>query len=121
MGLKHPKNAIITDPSLLEGIDILDMFQTIFIIDDKRDIKRKNVIYRENTDTISELFDIDLIMISVKHHDLLKFFSNIWRKSKSILYIQGPVPQLSIQNLLYTEHYELSETNKDYTIWKPKK
>jgi hypothetical protein len=97
------------------------MFKTVFIIDHVRHLKRKNVIYRENLDSLSEIMDIDVIFLDADQLENLKKFQGVWKKSKSMLYIEGPLPHISFQNFLRTENFEMIEITKDYTIWKQKK
>ncbi len=121
MGLKHPKNALVLNPRYMTNDDVFSMFQTVFILDSSRQVKKKNVIYRENIESINEILDIDIIFIDSDGLNLLKKLQGVWRKSKSIIHIEGPLPHISYQDLLRLENFEILEISKDYTIWKQKK
>lgn len=121
MGLKHPKNSLFTHSSFTSNEDLVSMFQTVFIIDHTRPLKLKNIVYRENADNLTEITDVDIIFFDADQLEHIKKFQTVWKKSKSMLYIDGPLPNLGIQNFLRTENFEMIEITKDYTIWKQKK
>ena len=120
--VKHLKNALVLGSAfgLLE--EYLEGFDTIFVVTDKEDrIRNKKIVYRENTETLGQLTDIDFIFVDINYYSEIKNLSQTLRKFKPILLTEGSAfTEKAIQKFLNSEQYHAVDVTKQYMIWKTK-
>lgn len=117
---KASRNVLIVGQAWGNLQDVVESFSSIFLIDDqKRIIRAKNVIYRENFDNVSQLQDVDLILLDLDHENHINNILPILKRWTSILIIEGPgLISKENQNFLKTHRYEIVEVQKRHYVWK---
>ena len=100
--------------------EISENFNNIFLIDDqKRILRAKNIIYRENYDNLNHINDIDIILLDLDHENHLSELLPVFKRWSSIILIQGPdLISKENQKFLKSHHYQIVEIHKNYFQWK---
>lgn len=100
--------------------DLLESTDTIFIVYPKLpEIKAKNLIYRENLESIHNLYDIDFVLLDADQVNLVRELSPLWKRNRCLLIIEGDPANSSEQvKFLRKERYQVVDYTKKYHIWK---
>jgi len=100
--------------------DLLESTDTIFIVYPKEPlIKAKNLIYRENLETIHTLYDIDFVLIDADQTNLVRELIPLWKRNRCLLIIEGDPSNSSEQvKFLRKERFQVVDYTKKYHIWK---
>jgi hypothetical protein len=118
--VRSPQYALVVGNGFGHLSDILDTFQTVFLIsNDLIDMQDKKLIRRENFDNLSELSNIQLIIINLDCIDKLSFLSGVWQKNKPYILIEGYHPiERNFSAPLYNSGYRCFELFDEFHLWK---
>jgi hypothetical protein len=101
--------------------EIVDVFDTVFIVFEKsHDIRKRNIIYRENLSNIDILSDIDFVFVDAEYFDILKQLRPVWLKCRPVFLLEGEdIFGLENYKYLRSESYALVEKYKNMQKWIP--
>lgn len=113
-------NALIIGRGFGNIEEILEIFQSVFIISSTRPIIRaRNLIYYENFEFVSHLTGISFIMFDKSSLVYLNKTLPIWDFCKPLILIEGEeFIERPTADILYQFGYRPWEKNKKYHIWK---
>jgi hypothetical protein len=118
---KEHRNCVVVGNGIGYLDDILESFQTVFIIDGVNiNIRKRNIVYRESFDGIESLIDVDFVFLDAVHFSNLKKLRPLWLKCKPVFFMEGN-DLFGIENYKYfrTESYALIERYKNMQKWIP--
>lgn len=117
---KEHRNCMVIGSGLGYLDDILENFQTVFIIDGINNLRKRNIVYRENFDGLETLADIDFVFLDAAHFSNLKKLRHVWLKCRPIFFLEGN-DLFGIENYKYfrSESYALVERYKNMQKWIP--
>jgi hypothetical protein len=118
---KEHRNCVVIGSGLGFLPEILESFQTIFIIDSKDfSIRKRNIIYRESLDDVEQLVDIDFVFLDADYFSNLKKLRPLWLKCRPAFFMEGS-DLFGIENYKYfrSENYALVEVFKNMQKWIP--
>ncbi len=119
---KHARNLLVLGSAWGNIVELLDSYSSIFLIDNqKRIIKSKNIIFRENFDNLSQLHDVDIILVDLDHQNHLPELIPIFQRWSSLIIIEGPeIITEEMQKFLKSHRYQIIEIYKNHYVWKLK-
>lgn len=103
--------------------DILEVFETVFVISEKKpEIKHKKLVYRENCDNLSDLYEIQAVFFDLDQLDKLIYMPVVWTKNRPIVVIEGNDPiERTHSKPLYDHGFRCVELLGFFHIWKKEK
>lgn len=119
--IKFPKNAIILGNWFNSIDELSDVFSTLFIVNEAQPVRKKNIIYRQEIESLTSLPDIDFIFIDRNFFDKIKVLQPIWRKYTPWILSEGVELDKTMQKFLINEKYQIVEISKNYFVWKIKR
>lgn len=120
---RKARNLLVIGTAFGNLEELLDSFNTVFVVSDSPPIiKTRNLIYRENYDSIHMLTDVDIIMIDFDQSNFIPELTQVWRRTNPAIVVQGPdLISKDIQKILKSDHYNIVDIAKGYYLWKNKK
>lgn len=117
---KKSRNILVAGSAWGNLSELTDSFGTIFLIDDKKRILRsKNIVYRENFDNISHLYDVDVVLIDLDHENHITELLPLLKRWNSLIVIEGPaLISQENQRFLKSHNYQIVDVYKNYYVWK---
>jgi hypothetical protein len=103
--------------------DILEVFETVFVVSEKKpEIKHKKLVYRENCDNLSDLYEIQAVFFDLDQLDKLIYMPVVWTKNRPIVIIEGNDPiERTHSKPLYDHGFRCVELLGFFHIWKKQK
>lgn len=99
--------------------DILDLFPSVFLIAKEHAIKRKNLIFREEDNDISNISNIGIIFLDRSLISKIDYILPIIIKNRPIILIEGNTPiEREFSKSLYDNGYLCKDTQGFYHMWK---
>lgn len=90
---KNHNNIIVVGQCFGNLKEILTMYNTVFVIDDTYpEIKAKNLVYREDCSSLSQLSEISLIVFDLATVSKLELLKEVWKQNTAIVVIEGNEP-----------------------------
>ena len=119
---KKCRNILVVDHAWGNLQEISENFNNIFLIDDqKRILRAKNIIYRENYDNLNHINDIDTVLVDLDHENHLSELLPVFKRWNSLILIEGPdLISKENQKFFKSHHYQIVEIHKTYYQWKLK-
>lgn len=108
-----------SDFSSLENL--LEVFSTVFVVSTTApEIKSRNLIYLNDIDYVSTLYNIDMIFINQGFDSSgLRFLAPLLRKTHPIILLNETYNiSVEFKEFLFKLRYELVDINLGYQIWK---
>lgn len=117
---KKARNVLVLGNAWDHVSEIIDSFNTLFLIDDKKRVLRgRNVVSREDYNNIHLVTDVDLILIDLDHQNHLAELLPVIKRYNPIILTEGrDVITKDNQNFLKSHNYQIVEINKTYYQWK---
>jgi len=117
---KKARNVLVVGNAWGNVQEIIDSYNTIFLVDNhRRIIRARNIVYRENFDNIHSLHDVDLILLDLDHQNHLVDLLPLFKRWSSLIIIEGPeLISKENQNFLKSHNYQIVEIHKTYFQWK---
>lgn len=113
-------NAVVISTGFGHLDDLLDIYDTIFIIGKKPEVKHRNLIYREER-RYDVIYDISAIFLDLNMLHELEFLPSVMNKWKPAICVEGnEVIGRDKSQLLYKYHYRAVEQSGIYHVWKRK-
>lgn len=102
---------------------ILEIFNSVFIIDDVRpELKARNLIYRENFDKAEQLSEIDAIFIDLSNAHRLEEVMPYWTRWHAKVLVEGNEPiGRDLSGPLYKTYYQCTSLQGAFHVWELKK
>jgi hypothetical protein len=118
--VKFLENTILLGCGFGHFDDIVESFDTVFIINaQSTEIKRKNIVYREDFNHIEQLSDVNSIFVDRNRVDAIAGLRPAWMKRKMAIIIEGSeVIDRQTASSLWESGYRAVEQYKDYHVWK---
>ena len=103
--------------------DVSNTFNTVFILsNDMKDFKKKNIVYRNSFDNIHEIPYIDAVFFDADQLESIPKLETVLRKNRLIIYVGSKdLPSLYYFRFLESCKYEVTEIQKHYHKWTPKR
>lgn len=116
-------NILVIGSGLGNLEDILEIYKNVFVISEKNPgIKAKNLIYRENFDSLNLLSEINTIIIDLDQIHLLNQVQHVWQRDKSLVIVQGDDPiDRSLSKPLYDSHWGCTSLHGYFHVWEQMK
>lgn len=117
---KKARNVLVVGNAWGNVQEIIDSYNTIFLVDDhQRIIRARNIVYRENFDNIHSLHDVDVILLDLDHQNHLVDLLPLFKRWSSLIIIEGPeLISKENQTFLKAHNYQIVEIHKTYFQWK---
>lgn len=117
---KHYRNGLVLGSAFGHLEELLETTSTIFVLFPKDDtIRRKNLIYRENLESLYILNDIDFVFIDKDMVNLIPELKPLWKKVNCLLIVEGdPSTSMEQNKFLKKERYQIIDIGKNWHIWK---
>jgi hypothetical protein len=118
---KNSRNCLILGSGLGYFNEIVDTFDTVFIVFEKnRNVRKRNIIYRETLDNIDVLSEIDFVFVDAAYFDVFKKLRPLWLKCRPVFLLEGE-DLFGLENYKYfrSESYALVEKYKNMQKWIP--
>jgi len=118
---KDTKNCLVLGTFFGDLNNSHEAFNSLFVLSDEQQVKKKNIIYREDLNNINLLPDIDFVIVDIKYFELIKNISSVLRKNKCFLMTEGTEPpHKEIYKFLKNEQYYVTWVDKKFCFWEPK-
>lgn len=120
---KNPcQNALVVGHGFGYLEEIVDMFQTVFLIDRKRpNIRTKNLVFKENFDDLQLLVDITHIFFDLTHITNISLTSSAVTRWKPIVIIEGnEIPNAEFTGSLLHAGYKVYSLQGFFHPWEYK-
>lgn len=100
--------------------EIAGIFKTVFVFSDcDQKFKARNVIYRENLDRITDIGDIDAMLVDMDHTEYLKSCIPLWMRNHCAVIIEkNECLERPAALPLWDNGYRAVEQHGFYHIWK---
>lgn len=99
--------------------ECLEIFSTVFVVDDQKPaIRVRNLIYRDDKENLSQIYDITHIIFDRNQINDLEKYQHVWQKHKSLVLIEGNEPiGREFSKSLYNSHWQCTSTQDFFHIW----
>jgi len=100
--------------------DVASVFKTVFVFNDSgKTIKLRNIIHRENLDRITDIGDIEFILIDLDHTQYLRNCIPLWIKNQCLVLVeQNDCLERPAALPLWENGYRAVEQHGFYHVWK---
>jgi len=117
---KHYRNGLVLGSAFGNMEDLLENTSTIFLTFPKDEtLRRKNLIYREDLESIHALYDIDFVFIDKDLVHLIPELRPLWKRIQCLLIVEGdPSTSMEFNKFLRKERFQIIEIGKNWHIWK---
>jgi hypothetical protein len=118
--LPDTKECLIIGTGMGHFQDILDLFQTVFVVDiGNPRIRHKKLIYRESFYTLSDLNHIKAVFVDRAEINRLSSLTHLWTKCYPLILIEGnDVIDRTQSGILYDRAYRCVDQRGYYHVWK---
>lgn len=112
-------NALVYGTAFGKLQEILDLFDTVFVVDKTPDkIRAKNIVYIPDLKDFRETISISMIFIDKNKIDDLSELIPIFSQGKAVVLIQGnEVIGRDKSTLLYKYHFNATSQQKNFHVW----
>lgn len=103
--------------------DCLEIFSTVFVIDDEKpNIRVKNLIFIDDTENLSQLSEITHIIFDRDQIHNLEKYQHMWQKHRSVVVIEGDEPiSREFSKSLYISHWQCTSKQDYFHVWEQQK
>ena len=118
---KNYRNCLVIGSGLGFFNNIIETFDTVFVVFDKNySIRKRNIIYREDLNNIDALSDVDFVFVDAEYFDIFKQLRPVWLKCRPVFLLEGG-DLFGLDNYKYfrSESYALVEKYKNMQRWIP--
>lgn len=117
---KFPQYAISIGDEYENFIDIVGVFQTVFVVGAKnRNFKEKNLIYIEDIGNISLTNGVDMIFSKENNKNLLLTLQHIIRQNRPLIFLHTEIEISKEHSDFFKKiQYHATEILNGYQIWK---
>ena len=119
---KHT-NALVIGKAFGCLIDIVDIYASVFVIDENSDgLKAKNLIYRETIDRLSNITDVGAIFLDLNELDKLELLTPVWQTHSSKIFIEGETAiSREFSQPLYNTGWRCTSLQGIFHVWEQQK
>lgn len=99
--------------------EFLEIFKTVFVINDpKPEIRAKNLIFRDDSENLSQLAELTHIIFDRHSVTELEKYQYLWQKHNLVIIIEGNNPiEREFSKPLYNTHWQCTDTQGYFHIW----
>lgn len=99
--------------------EFLEIFKTVFVVSDQiPNIRVKNLIFRSDSENLSQLHDITHIIIDRDQITDLEKYQPVWCKNNSLVIIEGDEPiGREFSKSLYISHWNCTSCQGFFHVW----
>lgn len=118
---RHSRNVVMLEPSEEMLVEMSIYFENVFVFTElEKNIKKKNIIYREGFENFDTLPNISLLYVGKDGMDKLLNCQSLLLKFRNFVVIETP-DELGkkIKRLFGSCAYEITEVAKRWQMWKP--
>lgn len=113
------RNVLVLGDAFGHVCELADSYKTVFVINETYDVRKGNIVYRENFDYITLLTDVDIIIISKEKRHHIMEISPIWQRFTPFILIGGSDPVTKEHNkFLASYRYHVTEMHKYFYTYK---
>ena len=118
--IPHIDNALVIGHGLERLPEILEIFNTVFLIsNDRSNIRSRKLVYKEDFSDLANIVDITGIFVDLDHISNLEHIRPIIKKGHAVVFVQGSVPiEREFARPLYDNVYQCIELQDQYHTWK---
>jgi len=111
---------VYTEDDILAGL--AENFDTVFALSNNRNIKGRNIVYREHFKDMDLMSGIGIVLINPENLESLRNLKELLAKTRAPLIIFDPeyIPT-DYAKLLKSYKYELVDLRKTFQIWNHKR
>lgn len=115
------RNALVIGSGLGYLIPLSESLKTVFVIDHpSRDLRKRNIVYKNDFSGVSTLSEIDFIFIDYNQYGNIEKLHNVLINNKSVIFIQGETSwPLKEYKYLRSLGYSHIENNYGMQKWLP--
>jgi len=111
---------VYVDDSVLNGVT--DSFSTVFAVSFNRNIKKRNVVYREKLEGCESLTEIGIVLLHKDRLSSLKEMRELFNKTRAPLMIfSSEFIDQEFAKLLKEYKYQVVDMRKTFQLWTFKK
>lgn len=99
--------------------ECLEIFKSVFVINkQKPNIRVKNLIYRDDTENLSEISSLTHIFFDLNQITMLEKYQYLWTKHDSLIIIEGNDPiGREFSKSLYASGWQCTSTSGFFHTW----
>jgi hypothetical protein len=114
------KNAIVLGQGAGIILDIVNIFQTVFVFSETPQfVKARNIVYRTDLTNLHLLIDISVIFVDREYIGNLENFYTMCRSNKTTIFIEGTEPVGGgIADSLTSARYQVTHQLGSFHVWK---
>jgi hypothetical protein len=118
---KQKRNALVIGSGFGYIEQLSNNLKTVFVIDNtNRELRRKNIIYKDDFTGVSSLSEIDFVFIDYNQSGNLEKLHTVLTNNRVVIFIEGeivwPVKEYKYLRSLGYSHID---TNKGMQTWTP--
>jgi hypothetical protein len=118
---KNQRNCLVVGSGLGYIDEILEHFNTVFLIfNETCRVRKSNIVRRENFELLDTLTDIDFVFVDEKYFSDFKKLRPVWLRCRPVFLLEGE-DLFGLENYKYfrSENYALVEKYKNMQKWIP--
>jgi hypothetical protein len=116
------QNALVIGKGFGFLTNILEIFQTVFLIDNSRPaIKARNLVFKEGSDELHLLVDVSMIFFDKDNINEINSYAPVFTRWKSIVIIEGDEPiSRDFSQSLYHHGWKCTSQQGFFHVWEIK-
>ncbi len=116
------QNALVIGEGFSFLSNILEIFQTVFLINDHRpDIKARNLVFKEESDELHLLVDVSVVFFDRNKINEINLYAPVFTRWKSIVVIEGDEPiSRDFSQSLYHNGWKCTSQQGFFHVWEIK-
>ncbi len=119
---RHPQNALVIGDGFGFLSNVLEIFQTVFVIDDsKPTTKARNLVFKEESDELHLLVDISVVIFDRDQINEINVYAPVFTRWKSVVVIEGDEPiSRDFSQSLYHHGWRCTSQQGFFHVWEIK-
>lgn len=119
---KSLQNALVIGEGFGFLPEILETFQTVFVIDNNRpNIKGRNLVYKENSDELNLIIDISMVFFDRDKINDINSIAPVFTRWRSMVIIEGNDPiSRDYSQSLYHHGWNCTSLQGFFHVWEIK-
>ena len=115
----YTENALVVGTAFGNLDQLLEIYINVFVIDDAPpSVKARNLIYKENFDTIHSLTQIGGIFVDLDKIDKLEYLESCWNRNKSTVFVEGnDYKNIHLSKIFYQTGWGCTSNQEIYHVW----
>jgi len=117
---KNYRNVLVIGSAFGNLAELLENAPTVFTLYPKDDtVRSKNLIYRENVESLNEIRDVDFVIVDKEYTHVLTSILQLLRNCYPFILIEGgPMTSVEQHKFLKSHSYKVIDIHTTHHLWK---